>query len=213
MLDKRGFLERPQELSDVIIELGSGETRRYAGSIAVDRCDTPAVDIVGEALEVLRAMPPGCARLVTSSHFLEHVPDPAAMLDAMSRVLRVGGQIEAIVPHFSNPYYFSDPTHTVVPGFGLYTMSYYARPGDVLRRKNIPGYVRREHLTLECVDLRFKSTIPFYGRHALKRLIGTLFNSCRYMQELWEENFCYLFPCYEIRYVLTKTADVGSHPE
>jgi hypothetical protein len=36
-------------------------------------------------------------------------------------------------------------------------------------------------------------------------MVGWLFNSCRYMQELYEENFCYIFPCYEIRFVLEKT--------
>ena len=84
-------------------------------------------------------------------------------------------------------------------------MSYYAR--DPHFRRKVPGYVRRENLTLKKVDLRFKSGVPFYGRYALKRIIGSLFNSCRYMQEFYEENLCYLFPCYEIRYVLERTGE------
>lgn len=206
MIDKRGLLRRPQELRSAIIELGCGPTRRYPGSIAVDVLDDESVDLVGDALEALQALPAGCARLVTSSHFMEHVPDPGRMLDEMSRLLEAGGEIEVIVPHFAHPYYHSDPTHANGIGFGLYTMSYLAR--DPLFSRSVPGYVRREHLTLTRVDLRFKAARPFYGRYAFKRIVGALFNSCRYLQELWEENLCYVFPCYEIRYVLERTVDV-----
>jgi hypothetical protein len=54
------------------------------------------------------------------------------------------------------------------------------------------------------MPLIFKSTRPFYARYALKRVFGLIFNSNRYLQELYEENLCYLFPCYEIRYVMQK---------
>jgi hypothetical protein len=129
------------------------------------------------------------------------------MLDAMSRLLTELGEIEIIVPHFAHPYFHSDPTHHG-PGFGLYTMSYYAR--DPLFRRQVPGYVRRESLRLKRVDLRFKAARPFYGRYAVKRAIGAIFNSCRYMQELWEESLCYVFPCYEIRYVLVRAGSSDS---
>jgi len=206
-IDKRGILERPSELRDLIIELGCGPKKRYEDSLGIDMIDSPAVDIVGDVLEVLQALPKRSVRLVTSSHFLEHVPDAGVMLDEMSRLLGPGGEIEIIVPHFAHPYFHSDPTHVNRLGFGLYSMSYYAT--DPIFRRQVPGYVRRTELTLKRVDLRFKSPRPFYGRYVMKRLIGALFNSCRYMKELWEENFCYVFPCYEIRYVLRLTADAG----
>lgn len=52
------------------------------------------------------------------------------------------------------------------------------------------------------VDLVFKSNRPFFVRHGMKRLIGYIFNSCNYTKEFYEENLCYLFPCYEVCYVL-----------
>lgn len=205
IVDKRGILERPQELEDIVIELGCGPRKRYPNSIGIDIANGDAVDIIGDAQTVLNAFPAGVARLVTSSHFMEHVPDTGVILDLMSRLLAPGGEIEVVVPHFAHPYFHSDPTHLNPLGFGLYTMSYYVN--DPHFRRKVPGYVRREHLTLKRVDLRFKSSRPFYGRAAVRRVIGTLFNCCRYMQELWEENLCYLFPCYEIRYVLGRTDD------
>src|SRR3954471_4835511 len=210
MIDKHGVLARG-DLHDLVIELGCGPRKRHAGSIAVDLIDGDSVDIVGDALDVLRALPAACTRLISAWHFLEHLPDAAPMLDEMSRVLGAGGEIEIVVPHFANPYFHSDPTHRNSLGFGLYTMSYYAR--DPLLRRQVPGYVRREALTLKRVDLGFKAAPPFYGRYAIKRAIGAIFNCTRYLQELWEENLCYLFPCYEIRYVLGRTVDLRQDGE
>ena len=204
MIDKAGVLER-RDLRDVVIELGCGPVKRRAGSITIDVVDGAHVDIVGDALDALQAFPAACAQLISSSHFLEHVADAGPILDAMSRVLAPAGEIEIVVPHFSNPYFHSDPTHRNTLGFGLYTMSYYAR--DPILSRKVPGYLRRDHLTLRRVDLLFKAAPPFYGRYGIKRTIGAVFNSTRYLQELWEENLCYLFPCYEIRYVLGRSAD------
>lgn len=202
LVDKGLVLANLSKHSPLTVEVGCGPTKRYAGSIGIDAVDYDGVDIVGDAKEALQSIPAGSADLVTSSHFLEHVEDVGAMLDEMIRVVRTGGLLEVIVPHFAHPYFSSDPTHT--RRFGLYTFSYLATE-DLFRRK-VPAYVQRSNVQLIKVDLIFKSTRPFYIRHGIKRLVGWIFNSCRYFQELYEENFCYLFPCYEIRYVMRKLA-------
>jgi ubiquinone/menaquinone biosynthesis C-methylase UbiE len=200
LIDKHSLLSNLNGRSPVTLELGCGPRKRYPGSIGIDAIDYENVDIVADASEALSAFPPASVDLITSSHFLEHIPDAGHFLDEMARVVRPGGRIEVIVPHFAHPYFSSDPTHR--NRFGLYTFSYFAE--DEIFRRGVPGYVRRPGLRLQSVDLVFKSTRPFYVRHALKRVVGWLFNSCRYMQELYEENFCYVFPCYEIRFVLEK---------
>jgi ubiquinone/menaquinone biosynthesis C-methylase UbiE len=202
MIDKHSVLSTLAARGSVTVELGCGPRKRYAGSIGIDAIGYEGVDIVGDAADALRAFPDGCADLVTSSHFLEHVPEVGPFLDEMARVVRVGGRIEVVVPHFAHPYFSSDPTHT--HRFGLYTFSYLAQ--DPILRRGVPSYARRQNLRLLSVDLVFKSTPPFYFRHAIKRALGWVFNSCRYMQELYEENLCYLFPCYEIRFMLEKVS-------
>jgi len=202
LIDKGSVLANLDQHQPLTIELGCGPRKRYSPSIGIDAIAYDGVDLVGDAMEALRAFPSGTADLITSSHFLEHVPDVDAFLSEMVRVVRSKGRIEVIVPHFAHPYFSSDPTHK--NRFGLYTFSYLA--GDDLFQRRVPGYVRRADLRLRDVDLFFKSTRPFIFRHAIKRVIGTVFNSCRYAQELWEENFCYLFPCYDIRFVLEKTS-------
>ena len=116
-----------------------------------------------------------------------------------ARVLKPGGILNIVVPHFSNPYYYSDYTHRTA--FGLYSMCYFT--GNTLFRRRVPQYCA---LPLELVDvgLVFKSTPPFYFRHAIKRLFGLGVNMSRYTQEIYEECLCWLIPCYEIEYLLRK---------
>ena len=111
------------------------------------------------------------------------------------------GKLELVVPHFSNPFFYSDPTHRRF--FGLYTFSYIAK--DNIFTRKVPQYGWDSMFILEDVDLHFKSSRPFYGRHGIKKLLGMVFNSCTYLKEFYEENLCYVFPCYEVRYVIRRS--------
>ncbi|MCB0188241.1 MAG: methyltransferase domain-containing protein, partial [Caldilineaceae bacterium] len=157
-------------------------------------------DIVGDLTEVLRACPPNTVDLVTSHHVFEHLANLEEVLQEIGRVLKIGGRLEIVVPHFSNPYYYSDATHKAF--FGLYTFCYFAAHSPFQRQ--VPTYQRELFFDLYRVDLRFKSPPPFYARYGIKRLWGFLFNLNNYMRELYEENFCYLIPCYELRYELVR---------
>lgn len=198
--DKNNVLIRLQPDAPVAIELGCGPNKRHADAIGIDALDYPCVDVVGDVYEVLAQLPTGSVGKVYSYHFIEHVESVSRLLEELSRVVKAGGEIEFIAPHFSNPHFYSDPTHRNF--FGLYTFSYFST-GSLLRRK-VPTYQEKLWFRLEQVDLRFKSFPPFYVRHAFKKLIGSVFNSCGYMKELYEENFCYLFPCYEVCYRLRR---------
>jgi hypothetical protein len=57
---------------------------------------------------------------------------------------------------------------------------------------------------LSQADLIFKSSPPFYARYASKKILQAVFNLNRYTRELYEENFCYLFPCYEILFEMRR---------
>ena len=202
VIDKHGLLPRLGTLRPVVLELGCGPAKREAASIGVDRLDYDCVDLVGDALEILAVIPDASVDRIYTSHFLEHVIDLPAIISEIERVLRVGGSLEAVVPHFAHPYYSSDPTHR--QRFGLYTFSYLS--DDRLLRRRVPTYQHQRRLQLADVQLVFKSTRPFYGRHLLKRVVGLFVNSCRYTQELHEELFCYLFPPYEVRYLVEKVS-------
>ena len=162
--------------------------------------DYECVDIVGDVYEVLKTLPEGVVDEVYSSHFIEHLSDVPLLLSELARVLKKGGKLIIVTPHFSNPYFYSDISHKVF--FGLYSMSYFS--SDTYLSRKVPTYQRDLKFSLENVFIGFKSTPPFYARHALKKIIEVVVNLNSYTKELYEELFCFLFPCYEIRYELRR---------
>jgi SAM-dependent methyltransferase len=183
-----------------VLELGCGNRRCIAGAVTIDQRDTGHVDIVGDVFDVLPLIPPQSVQAIYSFHFFEHVRDVNLLMNALERILAPGGHLEIVVPHFSNPYFYSDATHHTF--FGLYSFSYWAE--DRLFRRQVPHYQEVIAFELQDVYLIFKSPPPFYFRYAAKRFLQSLFNLSRGMQEFYEENLCYLFPCYEIRFRLVK---------
>ncbi len=199
IVDKVGALAREEALK---LDLGCGPTKREPDYIGVDAIDGPAVDVVGDVLGVLRALRPESVSEVYSSHLLEHIDELDSLVEELERVLVVGGRLHVRVPHFSNPYYYSDPTHR--RPFGLYTFSYFADDG--LLRRRVPTYGHVQRLRLERVRLNFRSSMEFRFRYRVKAAIGRLVNRSVWLQELYEENLAWILPCYELEFVLVKVS-------
>lgn len=199
-LDKNQVISRLQRGESLAIELGCGPRKADPMAIGIDLLDFEGVDLVGDVFEVLAEFPSGSVNQVYSAHFFEHMPDLPRLLHEMARVLAPGCRATVVVPHFSNPFYYSDPTHRTP--FGLYSLAYFCE--QKLFTRTIPRYGTEIQLHLEQVSLGFKSYPPRYFRHAAKRLCGALVNSSMFMREFYEENLCWLLPCYEVRYQLRR---------
>lgn len=200
IFDKHSILATLRQRPSVSLELGCGSTKRDPGAIGVDAQDLPGVDLVGDVFDALAALPAGSVDSVSSFHFFEHVEDLPGLLAAIARVVKQGGRLRVVTPHFSNPYFHSDYTHRRT--FGLYTFCYLAR--SALFARQVPTYGAELQFEVEHVRLGFRSTRPFYVRHAIKRTQGVVFNATRWLQEYWEENLCWSFPAYEVDYLLRR---------
>lgn len=186
--------------SRVDIELGCGARKRDSGAVGIDALALPGVDLVGDVFEVLAAFPNASVDSVRSFHFFEHVEELPRLLAEIARVLRTSGELYVVTPHFSNPYYYSDHTHR--RPFGLYTFSYLAH--SALFARTVPTYGYESAFELVDVSLGFRSERPFYARYAFKRVVGVVVNLSRWTKEFWEENLCWLLPCYEVAYTLRR---------
>lgn len=201
MIDRNNVLQRALQGEELLcLELGCGDRKRHPTAVGIDLLDFPGVDVVGDVLEVLKALPDACVQRVWSYHFLEHVDSVSAIMRELGRVCAPGAIVEVTVPHFSNPFFYSDPTHR--SAFGLYSMSYFCI--DKLFSRSVPKYGLQPLFEVFDVKLFFKSPRPRYIRYALKRLIQAMVNSCSWTQELYEELFSFLCPCYELRYSLVR---------
>ena len=187
-------------LSPVVLDIGCGPRKKDYTSIGIDTLQFPGVDIVGDVHEVLALLPDASVDRIYSSHFMEHLTDIGALIGELERVLKLGGESRVIVPHFSNPYYYSDPTHKMP--FGLYSLCYFAEC-DVFAR-SVPSYGHTAVLKIQRVSLVFKSSPPFYLRYGFKKVVQWFVNLFAYNQEFYEDMLTGIISCYEIDFLLVK---------
>lgn len=202
ILDRKGLLKKinSDSAENIRINLGCGTVITKENFIGIDKQEHENVDIVGDVFDVLSQIPSDSVDHIYSSHFFEHIEDMEQLIKECARVLKRNAYIDIIVPHFSNPYFYSDPTHRKF--FGLYTFSYYSY--DNILKRQVPKYEHTIDFTLLSVKLNFQSIRPFYFRHIFKKLGGILFSTTVYMSEFWEENLSRIFPCYDVTFRMMK---------
>ena len=136
MNNKKNILKLLSNKKKVILEIGSCSKKIYNNSICIDIIDSENVDIVGDIHDVIKLFESNSIDKIYSRHCFEHIKNLEKVFIEINRVLKINGELELIIPHFSNPFYYSDPTH--VNFFGLYTFSYYFHD-NYLKRK-VPTY-------------------------------------------------------------------------
>ena len=196
-MNTEDYLELTKNKQQIVIELGCGPYKR-TGSIGIDALKVHNVDIVANLEEGLPFIPDNSVDEVYSSHFLEHIKNIDSLLKEIHRILKPTGIHKAIVPHFSNPYYYSDFTHNIF--FGLYSFDYYATEHSKLRR-TVPNFYNTIKFNITERKLIFKS--QFIVRQLTKKIISRFFNLNNYMRELYEECFTGLIQCSEIYFEMT----------
>jgi SAM-dependent methyltransferase len=185
------------------LNLGSG-MKPMPGFYSVDHLELPGVDVVADLNEPLAELPDDSVGEVYCRHTLEHVSRFLELMAELHRVVRPGGRLEFIVPHFSNPYYYSDPTH--VRFFGLYSFFYFADPADQPRRK-VPAFYVRERFRVESVRCRLLKA-GLLDR-VLRVVLEPLINRGIGWLDWYERRLCRWVPAGDIRYVLRPRKEGG----
>jgi ubiquinone/menaquinone biosynthesis C-methylase UbiE len=168
--------------------------------VGIDIIDYSGIDLVSDAVAALRCFPDAAVDEVFSEHFMEHLDNPRDILIEAARVLRQGGIFRAVIPHFSNPWFYSDPTHRSF--FGLYSFGYWVE--STYFRRKVPHYDDALPFELVSATHVFKSAPPFLVRHAVKKALSCWVNLNRWTQEFYEESLSSVLPCYEIDFVLRR---------
>ena len=153
----------------------------------------------GDAMEYLISLESNSIDEVYSRHFFEHLSlkEINNYLSQIQRILVENGKITIIVPHYRNPYYFSDPTHKTF--FGLYTFDYLTK--ERFFRRKVPSYAQIINLKIESVSLNFISS---KWLKIITIISNYIFNLNKYFLEFYEANFANIFPPYELKFVLKK---------
>jgi len=176
----------------LIIELGCGQKSKQ-GRITVDKVDLPNVDIVADIENGLSFLPDD---EIHCRSVLEHIQNFEDLMREIVRVLKKSGKAHVFVPHFSNPFYYSDYTHKRF--FGLYTFYYFVDTERQLKRK-VPNFYTDIRIKIISQRLVFRS--PFWFSRQIKKAFGFMTNCNKSFMEFYEQHLCYIFPCYGIEIV------------
>ncbi len=182
----------------VKIDLGCGPAKRK-GCIGIDILPLPGVDIVADFEKGLEFLPDNSVDEMYSSHVLEHIQNLELMMKEIHRVLKPNAFKQIIVPHFSNPYYYSDYTHKRF--FGLYSMEYFSTHTLSNLTRKVPSFYADFKFVVVSRSFKFSSP-SFYFRNKIKSVFSKIFNSSIYMQELYEDWFTGWINCAEIKYII-----------
>lgn len=184
----------------VKLNLGGG-LRPLQGHFLLDLVDLPGVDVQADLNEPLDKLPTGSVEAVHCRHLLEHIDNLVPLLEELHRVVRPGGEIDIRVPHFSNPYGYSDPTH--VRFFGLYSFYYFADHDEQPRRK-VPAFYSRCRFQVKQIHIRLMHATWF--DKVVRTVLQPLINRSSGWQDWYERRLCRLFPANEIQYRITPVA-------
>lgn len=179
------------------LDLGCGP-RPKEGHYGLDHAELPGVDIVASLEEPLSGLPDNCVESLVTRHTLEHINNLLPLLREIHRIVIPGGSVEVETPHFSNPYYYSDPTH--VRFFGLYTFHYFSDNARQLR-KPVPNFYMAERFEIQSIRFTFVPTLIM--NKPVRRLATKIVNASLVMQDWYERAMCRSFPVDSIRYSLT----------
>ena len=197
--DKSNALSRIAENKEkIILELGCGNSKQFQNSIAIDLIDLNGVDIICDLNLGFPFIPDNSVDEIHSSHFMEHVSDFGFIIKEIYRILKPNGTNFMIIPHFSNPYFYSDYTHK--NHFGLYSISYFSKSDYFTRR--IPAFYNEIDFDIINIHITFKSR--WIINRVLLKIFEKLINSNRKFQEYYEANLCYAIPAYELSFLINK---------
>jgi len=183
--------------NSLVIELGCG-LKRKEGRITIDKVDLPNVDIIADIEEGLPFLPDNSVNELYCKSVLEHIDNFEHLMREIIRVLKPDGKAYIFVPHFSNPYYYSDYTHKRF--FGLYSFYYFVDTKKQLKRK-VPLFYSDIRINIIYQKLVFRS--PFWFSKQIKKLIGFFINCHSSIMEFYELHLCYIIPCDGIKIVFT----------
>ena len=181
----------------IALDLGCGQSKKE-GCYGVDKKSGPGIDIIADLEEPLNELPDGSVATVFSYHCLEHITNLVQLMRELYRVLMPGGTLEIYVPHFSNPYHYSDPTH--VRSFGLYSMDYFS-PIRSMGGRAVPSYwpeltFRLDSVWIQPLQRKWLDRLIFPG-------MTSIINSSRRWQDRYERRLCRLFPADTVSFKMT----------
>ena len=137
-----------QHKKEIILDVGCGSSKLF-GSIGIDQYKLPGVDVVHNLNSLPWPFQNQYFDRIIFSHSISHLNDIPAVMVEVYRLLKKGGILEIVAPHYASDNFNTDPTHKA--HLGIRSMHYFV--------ENVKfGY---RYLPADCHFSLLKSNISF----------------------------------------------------
>lgn len=172
----------------VRVEVGCGPYKQ-SGYLGVDLDLYSGVDLLGD----LHHLPfhDSSVDFLLTQHTLEHVEDPLQCIREIYRVVKPGGLVKIVVPHYSSSGFWMDLTHR--NPFSVRSFEYFDR--DFAHKAGFPCYLKE--VNLRTLSRRLIYWPPRLGGHSyFKRQVLIILNRLLSALANLSPTFCERFWCY-----------------
>ena len=159
-----------------ILDVGCG-INKLPGSIGIDRNQSSRADVICELDQFPYPFRDSSFDALQAVHVIEHVGDVMKTMEEFHRLVRAGGEVLIVTPHYTDFSSFCDPTHRW--HLNSFSLRYFGEDNA--------GYGYYSNVRFEEISVRVKLL-------ALWRWLGFEFlvNTFPRYRRFWEHYLCYV---------------------
>lgn len=159
-----------------VLDVGCG-IKKYPGAVGIDRIPGTAADVLVDIDRLPYPFADASFDEVRAIHVIEHVSDVIRSMEEWHRLLRKGGRLFIVTPHYTDFSSFCDPTHRW--HLNSYSLRYFGADNAGF------GYYSRT---------RFKETSVRVKLLSFWRMLGfeAMVNTFPRFRRFWEHYLCYV---------------------
>ncbi len=176
-----------------ILDIGCGKNKYQSLEnkvIGMDIVDLPGVDIVHDLKVSPFPFNNDEFDIIIAKHILEHLNNIVEIMAELYRILKPNGLLNIIIPYFSSPSAFKDPTH--VRYFTLNTFDYFLEDSEYC-------YYFKKKIKFKLICRRFIPYNTFFSR--------MVFSVINKHQVLYESLISRIIPPKELEIILKKSIE------
>lgn len=182
-----------------ILDVGCG-SKKIEGATGIDHFFYDGVDKVHNLNNFPWPFMKETFNKIYFCHSISHLKDICLIMEECHRILKIGGTIEIIAPHFSSDNFFTDPTINF--SLGIRSMNYFVRNtsfGYFYVDQSVNFKLIHSYISFR----EAKSSWRKKTKLNLHKILGIEYVVNKFPR-LYEKFFSFIMPASEVHFILSK---------